>query len=87
VGCPTRVCETEVPLETAFTELSEFIDFAFLSGYLDLPVALDRHAGRVITAIFQSFQCFDKDWVCIVFAQIADYSTHRSPPRAGFAFV
>ncbi len=77
---PTRVPDAAHPADGLLLQrLLQIDQLADAAANLDLLPALNRHAGRVVPAIFQLRQPVQQNWYCVLISHVANDATHRSP--------
>ena len=77
VSCPARVADAEPGTKPVLPDMLDQI--RHLAGFLNdgQPLLVDkRHAGRIITAIFQPPETLENYRKRVLLANIADYSAH-----------
>ena len=90
---PARVCDAQAATERGrLVPVPELADLALDAEPLQLPSRVnDRDPGRVVAAIFQSFQPFEQDRGDIALGHRADDAAHqdrfRAALRAGRALI
>src|SRR5664280_989030 len=79
VGGPARVADSGVAGQAALQGLGdEVVDAAGLLDHLERVVMLDRKARGIIAAVLESLQTFEQNCRCLLFADVADDSTHKN---------
>ena len=80
VGCPAGMCDADMAADVLV--FGKFLQFGNLSlGLVDVQLALridERHAGTVITSVFQPVKTLDQDGIGIPVSDISYYSTHNN---------
>jgi hypothetical protein len=81
MGRPPRVTDPGGPTKTLFAQrLFQIDQFADATADLDFAVAMDRDAGRIVSAIFQTLQAIQENGNRVLITDVSDNAAHGAYP-------